>query len=160
MSKDISKDDKKYQDKDWLLEKLFEEHLCVSEIAEECDVSITTVSRWAAYFEIREIRPYKGDKKGSKNPYWKGGKYIDKNNGYVWVHKPSHVGANKRGYVVEHRLVAEEFIGRPLRANEIVHHKNKKKHDNRLDNLEIIVLGAPECIDIMCPFCNKEFKIT
>jgi len=155
----MKKDNKKYQEKDWLSEKLFEENLCVSKIAEECGVSITTISRWAAYFEIREIRPFTGDRKGAKNPYWKGGRYIDKTWGYVWVHKPEHLCANKKGYVAEHRLVAEKIISRPLRANEIVHHKNKKKHDNRIKNLEIIVLGEPNCGDVICPFCNKEFKV-
>lgn len=37
-----------------------------------------------------------------------------------------------------HRFLMEQKEGRKLHFNEIVHHKNGNKHDNRIDNLEII----------------------
>lgn len=150
---------KKYQNKTWLYKKYCEEKLCVSEIAKKCGVEITTVSRWAARFKIREIRPYKGSRKGPQNPYWGGGKYKDNASGYVSVYNPDHPSCNKKGYVLEHRLAVEKFIDRYLRTNEIVHHKNKIKDDNRIENLEIIVLGEPNCGKVLCPFCNKKFKV-
>jgi len=151
---------KLYQDASWLREMLDEEEKFLSEVAEICEVSLSTVSRWAARFEIREVRHYSGDKTGANNPFWKGGKYKDKSSGYIWQHSPHHPQANKNGYVLEHRLVMENYLGRHLKSHEIVYHKNNRKDDNRLRNLGLSVVGEPEGEAIKCPFCAKRFKIT
>jgi len=75
--------------------------------------------------------------KNENHHLWKGGKYIE--NGYVMVKADSHPNANERGYVAEHRLVIEKQIGRFLSSDEVVHHINRVRGDNRLENLELKV---------------------
>ena len=41
----------------------------------------------------------------------------------------------------EHRLFVEANLGRRLSRNEVVHHKNENKRDNRLENLEVMTLS-------------------
>lgn len=73
-----------------------------------------------------------------KNGMWKGGRSIA-SNGYVLIRVGTeHHLADKRGYAYEHRLVAEEKLGRRLQNHEIVHHINGNKADNRPGNLEVV----------------------
>lgn len=53
-------------------------------------------------------------------------------NGYYRVHRPGHPNSDANGNIFEHRLVMSESLGRPLGANENVHHKNGDRLDNRL----------------------------
>jgi len=74
---------------------------------------------------------------GPKNGMWKGGRSVA-SNGYVLIRVGiDHHLADVRGYAYEHRLVAEEKLGRRLRAGEQVHHVNENKSDNRPENIEI-----------------------
>lgn len=74
---------------------------------------------------------------GAKNGMWKGGRLVA-SNGYVLVRVGrDHHLADVRGYAYEHRLVAEEKIGRRLRRGEVIHHKNEIRTDNRPENLEV-----------------------
>lgn len=41
----------------------------------------------------------------------------------------------------EHRFVMEQHISRELTPNEIVHHKDGNKHNNKIENLEIMTRG-------------------
>lgn len=50
------------------------------------------------------------------------------------------VGGRK---VLQHTVVMEEHLGRALRPKENVHHKNKIRHDNRLENLELWTTSQP-----------------
>lgn len=73
---------------------------------------------------------------GPSAGHWKGGR--SRNHDYILIYKPDHPHTNFLGYVREHRLVMEEFLGRYLKPTEIVHHKNGIKTDNRIENLELM----------------------
>lgn len=57
--------------------------------------------------------------------------------GYALVHRPDHPRANAGGYVREHILVAEQTLGRPIAANEVVHHEDEDKSNNDPSNLRV-----------------------
>jgi len=73
-------------------------------------------------------------------------------NGYVLVKHHSK-------WVMEHRVVMETALGRVLEPHERVHHKNGKRDDNRLENLELwhVKRKDPAGIrlsDYHCPGCR------
>ncbi len=81
------------------------------------------------------------DMRGNNSPSWKGGhKYIDEQ-GYVRVGLSKHENNGKKGYIKEHRLVMENHLGRKLKSNEVVHHINGKRDDNKIENLELFNQG-------------------
>ena len=75
--------------------------------------------------------------RGVNGTYFLGGRFYN-DHGYVLVLKPEHPRTVAHLYVYEHILVAEQKIGRYLRPNEVVHHLNGIKDDNRPENLEIM----------------------
>jgi hypothetical protein len=73
------------------------------------------------------------DKRGPGNPRWKGGRRM-RRDGYILVYSPGHPFASKN-FVLEHRIVMEKHIGRYLAPQETVHHTNRVRSDNRIENL-------------------------
>lgn len=68
--------------------------------------------------------------------FWKDGRRKTKDN-YIEIYSPHHPNKNKNNCVMEHRLVMEKYLGRFLTKKEVVHHINKNKQDNNIENLEL-----------------------
>ena len=71
---------------------------------------------------------------GKDHPNYKGGFWINEN-GYKVFESVKGTGGKK---VYEHRAVMEKHIGRKLEKGEHVHHINRDKLDNRIENLELL----------------------
>lgn len=72
---------------------------------------------------------------GENNANWTGGRKT-KSTGYILAYAPNNPNARKK-FVLEHRLIMEDHLGRYLNENEFIHHINAVKNDNRLENLVI-----------------------
>lgn len=64
--------------------------------------------------------------------------------GYVFKYWPDHPCAHRGGCVLEHHAVMYELLGRPLRKEETVHHRNGIRSDNRPENLELWASRHPK----------------
>lgn len=82
---------------------------------------------------------------------------------------PMHPQANSKGLYPLHRVVMANYIGRILRPDELVHHRNENKFDNRKSNLEMVsrpeharhhaLQNSPQQIKMRCPVCKTEFEV-
>lgn len=97
---------------------------------EDCDILIHKFDKRGRERFLYTYHRYKG----INCNHWNGGTHIDKR-GYRRIFKPEHPNSHSSGYIPEHRYIMAEFIGRPLTDDEVVHHINGDKLDNRIENL-------------------------
>jgi uncharacterized protein (DUF1330 family) len=130
------------------------------QVARELGCSYDRVRKELKARNVR-LRSQGGDHGGRKN--FRGGEYVDRH-GYVWVRitevpeEHLHVMAHN-GYIAKHRLMMARYLGRALVKGEQVHHKDGKKRNNLIGNLQLRFKAhgsgaAFRCID--CGSCNIE----
>jgi hypothetical protein len=93
-----------------------------AEIAEKLGYSVTQINK------IARVNGFK-----TVDNFHKG--YATTHNGYQMKFSD---GDRKSGYMLIHRAVMEESLGRKLNPNEVVHHANGDKTDNRIGNLVLM----------------------
>ncbi|MCK4384652.1 MAG: HNH endonuclease [candidate division Zixibacteria bacterium] len=133
-----------YKNKSWLEKKYWEEGLSQSEIGKLCNVSRKGIWKWMKKFNIKARKNYSEEIKqkqrevkiGEKNPNWNGGILIN-SNGYVLISMPDHPYSSCRGYIPRSRLIMEQHLGRYLEPEEVVHHENEIRHDDRIENFRL-----------------------
>lgn len=78
--------------------------------------------------------------RGPSHPNWKGGRYISGEYILVQVQpgSPYYPMTHATGYVLEHRLIVAESMGRCLEDGEVVHHIDGNKQHNEISNLELL----------------------
>ena len=87
---------------------------------------------------------------------------------YLYAIVRDHPRRTKNNYVLLHRVVMENYLGRLLNENEIVHHKDGNKKNNDISNLEVMTasehvshhnrtVGRKFAI-VRCPNCNNVFE--
>lgn len=120
------------------VKSMYENGSTQTEIAEFLGVSQKVVWRFMKNNGIKARVAAKRNQRGENNSNWKGG-IVKDDAGYVLVKVDGHPRAKKHGgYVREHILIMEILIGRHLSPNEVVHHINGIKDDNRPKNLMLM----------------------
>lgn len=88
---------------------------------------------------------------------------------YIYALVPDHPKATKNGYVLYHRVVMENVIGRLLTDDEEVHHIDKNRYNNDISNLQLLTKEEHKLlhikertrkyVELICPICGKSFVI-
>ena len=99
---------------------------------------------------------------------WKIEKIVSKGQ-YKYAVVKNHPKRTKNRYVLLHRIIMENYLGRLLEDNEVVHHIDYNKLNNKIPNLELMLRiehiklhmndTTRKYVILKCPWCNNEFEI-
>ena len=86
---------------------------------------------------------------------------------YNYAVCPDHPNRTRNSYVLLHRVLMENHLGRLLTRGEVVHHLNHNKKDNRIENLEVMTAAEHsrkhakdrprKYVKLECPYCYSKF---
>lgn len=113
-----------------------------SVIAKILNRSVTSITKKALASGFKKDKEVQSavksiDREGDKSTSWNGGRKKTVK-GYIAVLDKANPDSDINGYVLEHRKIMSEHLGRRLNNQEAVHHINGNKEDNRIDNLEVV----------------------
>ena len=88
---------------------------------------------------------------------------------YLYAVVKDNPNATKYGYVLYHRIVMENHLGRVLTADEVVHHIDGDKFNNDISNLRLMSNDehvklhsssrGRKFVILKCPECGKVFEL-
>ena len=114
-----------------IIRRYYEDHdMTVRQIAFMMNTSVTSVHRIIKRYGMKNSR--------TKGSVLQLGATRMTSGGYQETYAPYHPMANADGYVYTHDLIMTAIIGRPLEADEVVHHLDGNKLNNDPKNLRLM----------------------